>query len=254
MLSKPHSAASRHEVLKGFEQAFDGDPRSVDAKYGIANVLTSNVLDGWALLLSRIKHEPNNCLSNFSAMTLNSSDAHANMGMLRRAQGRPNDVRIEPEIAIGLAPNNIQAMGQLGITLTFLGHPEAAVPLIELCLRLAPTDRNTPVNQAIVGLCKLLLAMQMKPSLGFGGLGRLILGCSTFTRSWRRRLHCGTNSMRPIMSCDGRMRPEFGSKSDLEAVLREITLEISLFAEDGLCRPYSRRSPSGSSQFCSPAR
>ena len=157
LLSKPHSATNRHEALKFFEQAFDGDPRSVDAKYGIANVLMSNVLDGWALAPEQDKARAEQLLTEILRDDANNSDAHANVGMLRRAQGRLNDARIELEIAIALAPNNIQAMGQLGITLTFLGHPEAAVPFIERCLRLAPHDRNTPVNQAILGLCKLLL-------------------------------------------------------------------------------------------------
>src|SRR6202040_1463904 len=68
-----------------------------------------------------------------------------------------SDSRVELEIAMGLAPNSIQAMGQLGITLTFLGQPEAAIFQIERCLRLAPHDRSTPVNQAFLGLCKILL-------------------------------------------------------------------------------------------------
>jgi tetratricopeptide (TPR) repeat protein len=76
---------------------------------------------------------------------------------LRRVQGRLTDARIELEMAVALAPNNVQAIGQLGITLTFLGQPEIAIPLIQRCLRLAPHDRNTPALEAILGLCKILL-------------------------------------------------------------------------------------------------
>ena len=102
LLSKPHSATNRHEALKCFEQAFDGDPRSVDAKYGIANVLMSNVLDGWALAPEQDKARAEQLLTEILRDDANNSDAHANMGMLRRAQGRLNDARIELEIAIAL--------------------------------------------------------------------------------------------------------------------------------------------------------
>ena len=69
LLSRPHYAANRHEALKLFEQAFESDPSSVGAKYGVANVLMSNALDGWSCLLSRTRCEPNNCSPKFSAMT-----------------------------------------------------------------------------------------------------------------------------------------------------------------------------------------
>ncbi len=227
LLSKPHSATNRHEALRCFEQAFDGAPRSVDAKYGIANVLMSNVLDGWSLAPEQDKARAEQLLTEILRDDANNSDAHANMGMLRRAQGRLNDARIELEMAIAQAPNNIQATGQLGITLTFLGHPEAAVPLIERCLRLAPHDRNTPVNQAILGLCKLLLgnaeeavvwlrrARAANPRLFY------IHAFLAAALALRNELDEADRVLRQAVQ----VRPEFGSKSDLEAVLRESTPE-----------------------------
>ena len=175
------------------------------------------------------------------------------MGMLRRVQGRLSDSRIELEIAIALAPNNIHAIGQLGITLTFLGHPEAAVPLIERCLRLAPHDRNTAVNQAILGLCKLLLgdAEEAVASLRKARAGNprlfYIHAILAAALALRNELDEAGDALRQAVQ----IRPEFASKSDLEALLREHPSIPRPLAEDCLCRPCSCRSPSDSSQFCS---
>jgi len=45
---RPFSAANRREAQRAFEQALEIDPRSVDAKIGIALVLANNVSDGWS--------------------------------------------------------------------------------------------------------------------------------------------------------------------------------------------------------------
>jgi adenylate cyclase len=223
LLSRPHFAANRHEALKYFEQAFERDPGSAGAKYGIANVLMSNVLDGWSLAPEQDKARAEQLLTEILRDDADNADAHVHMGTLRRAQGRLSDARIELEIAVGLAPNNIHAIGHLGITLTFLGHPEAAVPLIERCLRLAPHDRNTPVNQAILGLCKFLLddvdeaviwlrkARAANPRLFY------IHAFLAAALALRDELDEAGDALRQAV----KLRPEFGSKSDLDAVLRE---------------------------------
>jgi tetratricopeptide (TPR) repeat protein len=67
------------------------------------------------------------------------------------------DSKIELEIAIALAPNNVIGSAQLGATLMFLGQPEAAIPHIEKSIRLAPHDRGTPVSHSFLGLCHMML-------------------------------------------------------------------------------------------------
>jgi adenylate cyclase len=223
LLSRPHYAANRHEALKHFEQAFESDPSSVGAKYGIANVLMSNVLDGWSLAPEQDKLRAEQLLTEILRDDADNADARAHMGTLRRAQGRLIDSRIELEIAVGLAPNNIHAIGHLGITLTFLGHPEAAVPLIERCLRLAPHDRNTPVNQAVLGLCKILLGDVDEAVIWLrkarAGNPRLfyIHAFLAAALALRDELDEADDALRQAV----KIRPEFGSKPDLDAVLRE---------------------------------
>ena len=79
------------------------------------------------------------------------------MGMLRRLQGRLTDARIELEIIIGLRPNNTLTLGQLGITLAFLGQPAEAIPLIERSLDWLPLGGINSATYADLGLCRLLL-------------------------------------------------------------------------------------------------
>jgi adenylate cyclase len=49
------------------------------------------------------------------------------------------------------------ALRQLGITLTFLGQPKAAIPLVEKSIRLDPRSPNIHVAYWALGCCHLLL-------------------------------------------------------------------------------------------------
>lgn len=83
--------------------------------------------------------------------------AHNMMGVLRLLQGRLNDSLIEHRLAIELEPNHSWMPTDLGMTLAFIGQPEAAIPLIERGLRLAPHGFYAPISHGCLGLCRLLL-------------------------------------------------------------------------------------------------
>ena len=72
----------------------------------------------------------------------NRAEARETMGRLRRFQNRLTESRIELETAIALDPNFARAIFQLGITLIFLGQPEATISLFEKERRLNPRDPN----------------------------------------------------------------------------------------------------------------
>ena len=139
-----------------FERALALDTDSVDAKLGIGRILVSNLLDGWSQSIEQDEARAEQLLFDVFRDNGEFAEAHTIMGMLRRMQGRLADSEIELKIAIALTPNNLPASRQLGITLAQLGQPEAAVPLIERSLRLAPHDSGTPVSQFTLGLCRLL--------------------------------------------------------------------------------------------------
>jgi adenylate cyclase len=154
---RPWSAATRQEAVRAFERALEIDPRSIDAKIGLATILVSNVGVGLShspeqdgaraerLLLEAIEHDAN------------SSRAHEVLGTLRRIQNRLDEARVEFETAIALDRNNAHAMLGLGQTLMFLGRPADGIPEIESSLRLDPRDPNIAFGHWSLGSCHLLL-------------------------------------------------------------------------------------------------
>jgi adenylate cyclase len=156
-ISRPMSKANRHEAIKCFEQALDGDPDAVDATIGIAFVLIGNVADSWSQSPEQDLARAEQLLLDVLHIDGDIFVAHTAMGVLRRLQGRLDESRIEFETAIGIAPNNPAAIGQLGVTLMFLGQPKAAIPQIERSLRLAPHDPGAPLSYCFLGMCHLVL-------------------------------------------------------------------------------------------------
>jgi adenylate cyclase len=135
LASRPFSGANRYDAMSCFEQALDRAPGAVVARNWMAGVLISNILDRWSQSSEHDEARAEQLLIEILRDDDDSPEAHTYMGMLRRVQGRLSDARIELEIAIGLAPNNVGAIGQFGIVLAHLGQPEATIPQIERCLR-----------------------------------------------------------------------------------------------------------------------
>ena len=154
---RPFSPTNRREAQRAFEQALEIDPRSVDAKVGIALVLATNVSDGWSSSVEQDKARAEQLLLEVIERDANRSMAHYAIGMLRRAQNRLVESQIEFETAIGLDRNNARALLQLGNTLLWLGQPEAGIPYIEKATRLNPHDPNRANFYASLGMCHLVL-------------------------------------------------------------------------------------------------
>jgi adenylate cyclase len=79
------------------------------------------------------------------------------LGRLRRLQNRLVESKIELEKAIALDRNNATAIRQLGITLLYLGQPEAALPRLEYALQLDPQVQNVWFAYFWLGYSHLLL-------------------------------------------------------------------------------------------------
>jgi len=145
---------------EAFERALEIEPRSVDAKIGVAVCLIENLVGNFGsgcgssfqqasaraeqLLLEAIESDPHRSL------------ARSAMGFLRRLQNRLIESRVEFETAIALGANNEWSPGQLGWTLLFLGEPEAGLIWGEKHLRLSPRDPNVWGTYLILGWCRLL--------------------------------------------------------------------------------------------------
>jgi adenylate cyclase len=154
---RPFSVANRQEAQHAFEQALEIDPRSVDARIGIALVLATNVADGWSSSVGQDKARAEQLLLEAIERDANRPMAHYAMGMLRRVQNRLTDAQIDFQTAIGLDRNNARAFYQLGVTLLWLGQPQAGIPYIEKAVRLNPHDPNRANFYASLGMCHLVL-------------------------------------------------------------------------------------------------
>ncbi len=154
---RPFSVANRREARRAFEQALEIDPRSVDARIGIALVLATDVGDGWSTSIEQDKARTEQLLLEALERDANRSMAHYAVGMLRRVQNRLAESQIEFETAIALDRNNARALYQLGNTLLFVGQPEAGLPYIESAIRLNPHDPNRGNFYATLGMCHLVL-------------------------------------------------------------------------------------------------
>jgi len=139
---KPASVTVRQEARQAFERALELDPQSAEARIGIATVLVDDVVLGFSSSREEDKARADRLLSEALEREINNSMAHFAAGVLRRVQNRLDDSWIELATAIALDRNNARALQQLGLTLMWLGEPEAASQQIERAIRLNPYDPN----------------------------------------------------------------------------------------------------------------
>jgi TolB-like protein len=155
LFHRPYSAALRQEAQRAFASALEIDPRSVNAKIGIATVLVANIGDAWSGSVEHDKSRAEQLLFEALERDANSASAHFAMGQLRRLQNRLAESKIEFETALALDRNHARALRQLGMTLMYSGEPEAAIPHIERAIRLNPHDPNIGNYYLPLGLCHL---------------------------------------------------------------------------------------------------
>jgi adenylate cyclase len=156
LLYRPGSAEINQEAQRSFERALAIDPRSVDARIGLVSALV-NFAAAWSGSMQQDLARAEPLLREALYRDATRSEAHANMGLLRRFQSRLAESRAEYETAIALDRNDAGAFRNLGLTLMYLGQPEAAIPQIEKGIRLSPSDFNIAIAYWGLGLCHLLL-------------------------------------------------------------------------------------------------
>jgi TolB-like protein/DNA-binding winged helix-turn-helix (wHTH) protein/Tfp pilus assembly protein PilF len=154
---QPFSAERNMAAERALERALQIDPRSIDAKVGIATiaVVNSGAMLNYFPAQERARAE--RLLVEVTEQDPQNSRAHEVLGMLRRIQNRLEESLTEYETAIALDQNDANAFLGLGETLTYLGRPAEAIPSIERAVRLDPRDPNIAFDNAALGICHLLL-------------------------------------------------------------------------------------------------
>jgi adenylate cyclase len=154
---RPLSPANLQEAQRAFERALEIDLGSFTARVGIATILNERIPLGWSQSREQDMARSEQLLREAFERDRNDSWALSELGRLRRLQGRLIEAQIELEKAVARDPNNTRAILQSGITLIYLGRPEAALPHIEKSLQLNPTYQNVFYRYFWSGYCHLLL-------------------------------------------------------------------------------------------------
>jgi TolB-like protein/Tfp pilus assembly protein PilF len=154
---RPLPIGQLQEAQRAFEQALAMDPKSVDARVGLARILLNIGAAGWSKSRDQDNVRTEALLLEALERDRNDPRAHFALGWLRRLQNRFVESQIELEKAIALDRNYAAAMLQLGYTLSALAEPEAALPHFEKALRLSPRDQNVFFFYYGLGSCHLLL-------------------------------------------------------------------------------------------------
>jgi TolB-like protein/DNA-binding winged helix-turn-helix (wHTH) protein/Flp pilus assembly protein TadD len=154
---RPRSESTLEEAQRLFERSLEIDPRSVDARIGLALVLVSSVGDGWSNSAQQDQARAEQLLLEALERDPNRSTAHYALGRLRRFQNRLPESQIELETAVALDRNDQRAFLQLGTTLLFMGQPEAAIPQFEKSIQLSPHDPSIYGSYNSLGICYFFL-------------------------------------------------------------------------------------------------
>jgi len=157
----------------------------VNIAWGWSNSVQEDKARAEGLLLPAIERDANNVRARMA------------LGLLRRLQNRLEESRVEWETAIALQPYNAHAFLELGLTLIYLGRPEAGIPQIQKATRLGPYDSSTPAAFSALAHGHLLLGDTSRQSYSRGRPAPTSLRYISRICCWRRRSHCMTNSTRP---------------------------------------------------------
>jgi TolB-like protein/class 3 adenylate cyclase/Tfp pilus assembly protein PilF len=149
--------ANAAEAVQEFERALEIDPRSIDAKLGIARILVGIVADGFSDSVQQDQARVEQLLGEVLDRDPNRSLAHAVMGTLRRTQSRMAEAQTELEATIALDRNDAWALRQLGQALAAAAQPEASIPYLEKAIRLNPREHSVGAAYAALGRSHLYL-------------------------------------------------------------------------------------------------
>jgi adenylate cyclase len=148
---------NRAEVHRLFERALEINPQSVGARLGLARLLIYQLAYPRTGLFQQTETRIEQLLGEALNIDRNNAETYATTGLLRRVQNRLTESRIESEMAVALDRSNSWAYYQLGVTLIYLGQPEAGIPNIERAMRLHPSAPGIADYYWGLGACHLLL-------------------------------------------------------------------------------------------------
>jgi tetratricopeptide (TPR) repeat protein len=144
------------QAISLFERALTLDPRSVEAKSGLATELAGRVLDGLTDCLEADLARANALIAEALSEAPRSAPAHFARGQLLRAQRQAAEALAEYEAVISINRNHVNALAAISWCRVYLGSLDAALSALEQVIRLSPRDPHIGVWFARIGLVHLL--------------------------------------------------------------------------------------------------
>lgn len=161
---RPRSDIALLNAQQAFERGLEQEPLSVDAKAGLATVLTEFVANGRDHQIDDVLVPPEEDLRRAEELLISAIEADRNhrpallaLGRLRRLQNRLIDSEIELQKVVALDRYNAFGWIQLGITTLYLGKPAEATVYFEKHKRLSIQSQNLFYVNFWLGYCHLLL-------------------------------------------------------------------------------------------------
>jgi TolB-like protein/Tfp pilus assembly protein PilF len=142
LYNRPVTPANREQAQQAFERALVIAPDAVDARVGLVAVVGENLAMNFSPDRERDITRADRLLEEVLERDPNHPRARAELGRLRRLQGRLAESRIDFDRALALDRNSPFALNQCGITLLFSGRPEEALPYFEKYLVINPRTSN----------------------------------------------------------------------------------------------------------------
>jgi adenylate cyclase len=153
---KPNSRNVYGQMIGLYESASALDPRSIEAKIRLGEVLAHRALDGMsdsrAADLARAKL----LVEEVLAASPSSPLAHFTQGEIFRAEGRFTEAIPEFETVLAFERNNAWTLFALAHCKLNTGSIEEVIPLVERAIRLSPRDPNIALMYYRIGEVKLL--------------------------------------------------------------------------------------------------
>jgi TolB-like protein/DNA-binding winged helix-turn-helix (wHTH) protein/Flp pilus assembly protein TadD len=155
-----------------FERALALDPRSVEARTLLANLLVSRVLRQQTDTAGADTARADELVEQALAASPNNASAHYVKGNILRIQGRCPEAIPEFERAIAADRNFAAAYGNLGWCKFLTGSIDEMIPLAEQAIRLSPRDPFVGTLYDRIGHARLL---QSRPDEAIGWFKRALI-------------------------------------------------------------------------------
>ena len=154
---RPISKDNYRALAELYERALQLDEHLPRTLTGMADVLSSRVLDGFSDSPEDDLRRADELLSRALAVDPNYYYAHRIKGNILRMRKRYEEAIVEYETDIALNPMEVRGRSHLARVKILIGEPAAAIPLSEQAMRISPRHPFIGVMQYRLGLANLLL-------------------------------------------------------------------------------------------------